>query len=160
MAAQVRTVAFHGIEVIEVEAQVTITSGLPAFATGSVNFCTFCPVYSEYQNISRNSRCFWAPRLRKTRDSEEHGRPRRCFSLEKQQKQRRPDRISKSGNRNPPSRRCDQLPPQKKRGCPIRFLMQPLRGFRRFGIIRTAVTRVISVVGAGGRDASMGKCWR
>jgi magnesium chelatase family protein len=32
MAAQVRTVAFHGIEVIEVEAQVTITSGLPAFA--------------------------------------------------------------------------------------------------------------------------------
>ena len=31
MAAQVRTVAFHGVEVIEVEAQVTITSGLPAF---------------------------------------------------------------------------------------------------------------------------------
>ena len=31
MAAQVRTVAFHGIEVIEVETQVTITSGLPAF---------------------------------------------------------------------------------------------------------------------------------
>ena len=32
MAAQVRTVAFHGIEVIEVETQVTIASGLPAFA--------------------------------------------------------------------------------------------------------------------------------
>ncbi|MBV8118988.1 MAG: YifB family Mg chelatase-like AAA ATPase, partial [Alphaproteobacteria bacterium] len=31
MAAQVRTVAFHGIEVIEVETQVTISSGLPAF---------------------------------------------------------------------------------------------------------------------------------
>ena len=31
MAAQVSTVAFHGIEVIEVETQVTITSGLPAF---------------------------------------------------------------------------------------------------------------------------------
>ncbi|HTV45988.1 MAG TPA: YifB family Mg chelatase-like AAA ATPase [Stellaceae bacterium] len=31
MAAQVRTVAFHGIEVIEVETQVTVTSGLPAF---------------------------------------------------------------------------------------------------------------------------------
>ena len=31
MAAQVRTVAFHGIEVIEVETQVTIASGLPAF---------------------------------------------------------------------------------------------------------------------------------
>ena len=31
MAAQVCTVAFHGIEVIEVETQVTITSGLPAF---------------------------------------------------------------------------------------------------------------------------------
>jgi magnesium chelatase family protein len=27
----VRTVAFHGVEVIEVEAQVTIASGLPAF---------------------------------------------------------------------------------------------------------------------------------
>src|SRR5271170_7376946 len=31
MAAQVRTVAFHGIEVVEVETQVTIASGLPAF---------------------------------------------------------------------------------------------------------------------------------
>ncbi|MGA8549683.1 MAG: YifB family Mg chelatase-like AAA ATPase, partial [Stellaceae bacterium] len=31
MAAQVRTVAFHGIEVLEVETQVTIASGLPAF---------------------------------------------------------------------------------------------------------------------------------
>src|SRR5271154_5374673 len=31
MAAQVRTVAFHGIEVMEVETQVTIASGLPAF---------------------------------------------------------------------------------------------------------------------------------
>jgi magnesium chelatase family protein len=31
MAAQVRTVAFHGIEVIEVETQVTIASGLPTF---------------------------------------------------------------------------------------------------------------------------------
>src|SRR5271154_707833 len=31
MAAQVRTVAFHGVEVIEVETQVTIASGLPAF---------------------------------------------------------------------------------------------------------------------------------
>src|SRR5215475_8003110 len=31
MAAQIRTVAFHGIEVIEVETQVTIASGLPAF---------------------------------------------------------------------------------------------------------------------------------
>ena len=32
MAAQVRTVAFHGIEVLEVETQVTITSGLPVFS--------------------------------------------------------------------------------------------------------------------------------
>jgi magnesium chelatase family protein len=31
MVARVRTVAFHGVEVIEVEAQVTIVSGLPAF---------------------------------------------------------------------------------------------------------------------------------
>src|SRR5438094_9020057 len=31
MVARVRTVAFHGVEVIEVETQVTITSGLPAF---------------------------------------------------------------------------------------------------------------------------------
>src|SRR6266849_903222 len=31
MFAQVRTVAFHGVEVIEVETQVTIASGLPAF---------------------------------------------------------------------------------------------------------------------------------
>src|SRR5437762_13348850 len=31
MVAKVRTVAFHGVEVIEVESQVTITSGLPAF---------------------------------------------------------------------------------------------------------------------------------
>ena len=32
MVTRVRTVAFHGVEVIDVEAQVTITSGLPAFA--------------------------------------------------------------------------------------------------------------------------------
>ena len=32
MTARVRTVAFHGVEVIDVEAQVTITAGLPAFA--------------------------------------------------------------------------------------------------------------------------------
>src|SRR6266536_3802880 len=32
MVARVRTVAFHGVEVVEVETQVTITSGLPAFA--------------------------------------------------------------------------------------------------------------------------------
>jgi magnesium chelatase family protein len=32
MAARIRTVAFHGVEVIDVEAQVTITAGLPAFA--------------------------------------------------------------------------------------------------------------------------------
>jgi magnesium chelatase family protein len=31
MVAKVRTVAFHGVDVIEVEAQVTIASGLPAF---------------------------------------------------------------------------------------------------------------------------------
>jgi len=31
MVAKVRTVAFHGVEVIDVEAQVTIASGLPAF---------------------------------------------------------------------------------------------------------------------------------
>src|SRR3984957_19236915 len=31
MAARVRTVAFHGVEVIDVEAQVTLVSGLPAF---------------------------------------------------------------------------------------------------------------------------------
>jgi len=31
MVARVRTVAFHGVDVIEVEAQVTIVSGLPAF---------------------------------------------------------------------------------------------------------------------------------
>jgi magnesium chelatase family protein len=31
MVARIRTVAFHGVEVIEVETQVTITSGLPAF---------------------------------------------------------------------------------------------------------------------------------
>jgi magnesium chelatase family protein len=31
MVARVRTVAFHGVEVIEVETQVTIASGLPAF---------------------------------------------------------------------------------------------------------------------------------
>jgi magnesium chelatase family protein len=31
MVAKVRTVAFHGVEVIEVETQVTIASGLPAF---------------------------------------------------------------------------------------------------------------------------------
>src|SRR6202008_2068083 len=31
MVARVRTVAFQGVEVIEVEAQVTIASGLPAF---------------------------------------------------------------------------------------------------------------------------------
>src|SRR6516165_8885421 len=31
MVARVRTVAFHGVEVIEVETQVTIVSGLPAF---------------------------------------------------------------------------------------------------------------------------------
>ncbi|HEX3951938.1 MAG TPA: YifB family Mg chelatase-like AAA ATPase [Stellaceae bacterium] len=31
MVARVRTVAFHGVEVIDVETQVTITSGLPAF---------------------------------------------------------------------------------------------------------------------------------
>ena len=31
MGAQVRTVAFHGIEVLDVETQVTIASGLPAF---------------------------------------------------------------------------------------------------------------------------------
>jgi len=32
MTARVRTVAFHGVEVIDVEAQVTFTAGLPAFA--------------------------------------------------------------------------------------------------------------------------------
>src|SRR5580700_3559600 len=32
MTARVRTVAFHGVEVIDVEAQVTFTPGLPAFA--------------------------------------------------------------------------------------------------------------------------------
>src|ERR1700757_1031552 len=32
MASRVRTVAFHGVEVIEVETQVSIGSGLPAFA--------------------------------------------------------------------------------------------------------------------------------
>jgi magnesium chelatase family protein len=31
MVARVRTVAFHGVEVIEVETQVTIAAGLPAF---------------------------------------------------------------------------------------------------------------------------------
>src|SRR5580698_3877944 len=31
MTARIRTVAFHGVEVIDVEAQVTITAGLPAF---------------------------------------------------------------------------------------------------------------------------------
>src|SRR3974390_2175537 len=31
MVAKVRTVAFQGVEVIEVEAQVTIAAGLPAF---------------------------------------------------------------------------------------------------------------------------------
>ena len=31
MVAKVRTVAFQGVEVIEVETQVTIASGLPAF---------------------------------------------------------------------------------------------------------------------------------
>jgi hypothetical protein len=31
MVAKVRAVAFHGVEVIEVETQVTIASGLPAF---------------------------------------------------------------------------------------------------------------------------------
>ena len=31
MVARVRTVAFHGVEVVDVETQVTITSGLPAF---------------------------------------------------------------------------------------------------------------------------------
>ncbi len=31
MVARVRTVAFHGVEVIDVETQVTIASGLPAF---------------------------------------------------------------------------------------------------------------------------------
>jgi magnesium chelatase family protein len=31
MAARVRTVAFHGVEVVDVEAQVTLTAGLPAF---------------------------------------------------------------------------------------------------------------------------------
>jgi magnesium chelatase family protein len=32
MTARVRTVAFHGVEVVDVEAQVTLTPGLPAFA--------------------------------------------------------------------------------------------------------------------------------
>jgi magnesium chelatase family protein len=32
MVARVRTVAFHGVEVVDVEAQVTLTAGLPAFA--------------------------------------------------------------------------------------------------------------------------------
>jgi magnesium chelatase family protein len=32
MVARVRTVAFSGVEVVDVETQVTITSGLPAFA--------------------------------------------------------------------------------------------------------------------------------
>src|SRR6202167_3945707 len=32
MVARIRTVAFHGVEVIDVETQVTITAGLPAFA--------------------------------------------------------------------------------------------------------------------------------
>jgi magnesium chelatase family protein len=32
MVARVRTVAFHGVEVIDVERQVTFTPGLPAFA--------------------------------------------------------------------------------------------------------------------------------
>jgi magnesium chelatase family protein len=31
MVARIRTVAFHGVEVIDVEAQVTVTAGLPAF---------------------------------------------------------------------------------------------------------------------------------
>src|SRR6201998_3607619 len=31
MVARVRTVAFHGVEVIDVDPQVTIASGLPAF---------------------------------------------------------------------------------------------------------------------------------
>src|SRR6202035_1293400 len=31
MVAKVRTVAFHGVEVIDVETQVTIASGLPSF---------------------------------------------------------------------------------------------------------------------------------
>src|SRR5579885_975191 len=31
MVARVRTVAFRGVEVVEVETQVTITAGLPAF---------------------------------------------------------------------------------------------------------------------------------
>src|SRR5690242_13755737 len=32
MVARVRTVAFHGVEVVDVETQVTIASGLPAFS--------------------------------------------------------------------------------------------------------------------------------
>src|SRR6202162_4460973 len=32
MTARIRTVAFHGVEVIDVEAEGTITAGLPAFA--------------------------------------------------------------------------------------------------------------------------------
>ena len=32
MVARVRTVAFHGVEVVEVEVQATIAAGLPAFA--------------------------------------------------------------------------------------------------------------------------------
>src|SRR5271163_1141835 len=31
MTARIRTVAFHGVDVIDVEAQVTFTAGLPAF---------------------------------------------------------------------------------------------------------------------------------
>jgi magnesium chelatase family protein len=31
MVARVRTVAFHGVDVVDVDTQVTITSGLPAF---------------------------------------------------------------------------------------------------------------------------------
>src|SRR5437763_12444099 len=31
MVARVRTMAFHGVEVLDVETQVTVTSGLPAF---------------------------------------------------------------------------------------------------------------------------------
>jgi magnesium chelatase family protein len=36
MVARVRTVAFHGVEVIEVETQVTIASGLPAFTVAGL----------------------------------------------------------------------------------------------------------------------------
>jgi len=59
MVAKVRTVAFHGVEVIEVETPVTIASELPAFTVVGLPD----KAVAESRERVRSSRWVWGCRL-------------------------------------------------------------------------------------------------